>query len=212
MSNLYAADYAADAKRIPVWSKAPEVASRFTAWGSAPVNDQDDFEPEPEIEVAPAFDLDEERSQAFSDGYAAGIEAGRHEIEPEREAFRAFATSLASLQPEPTQGLGAMIAATVERLLVEVMGEVEMDRETLLARAQAAAALIGDETKPSVLKLNAADVSRLQGVELPVALAVDPFLAPGEMRLETGSGSIEDGPKVRLQRLRAAFERISDVK
>lgn len=213
MSNLFAADYAASATRIPVWSKAPEApASRFTAWGSTPVNDEDDFEPEPVFEPEPSIDIERERTEAFGDGYAAGVDAGRREIEPERDAFRTFASSLAVLQPEPTQGLGAMIAATVERLLVEVMGEVEMDRTTLLARAQAAAAMIGEETRPSVLKLNAADVARLQGTDLPVALAVDPLLAPGEMRLETGSGSIEDGPRVRLQRLRAAFERISDAR
>jgi flagellar assembly protein FliH len=79
----------------------------------------------------------------------------------------------------------------------------------LIDRAQAAAALIGDETRPSVLKLHPDDLARIESAELPIAAEADPTLSPGELRLETGTGSIEDGPGLRLERLRSALDRIA---
>jgi flagellar assembly protein FliH len=102
-----------------------------------------------------------------------------------------------------------MIAATVERLLHQVVGEVEICPATLIDRAQAAAALIGDEVRPAVLKLNAQDLARLDPAELPLPAEADPMLSPGELRVETANGSIEDGPGLRLERLRVALDRVA---
>ncbi len=153
-----------------------------------------------------------EAAESFADGYAAGVETGHREADAEKMALQKLAIGLEMLRPEPTQGLGAMIAATVERLLVELMGEVEMSRDTLVARAQAAAALIGEETRPGRLRLNPADAMRLSGVDLPVAVEPDAGLPAGEMRLDTGTGTIEDGPSIRLERLRGALDRIAGAR
>jgi flagellar assembly protein FliH len=205
----------ANAERCSVWTK-PDAGgpAPFVAWGQALRQafeaPQDDFErPEEQPEPEPQIDVEAIRAEAMAQGFAAGIDAGRREAETERQALRQLAAGLESLKAEPTLGLGMMIAATVERLLHQVVGEVEVCRETLMDRAQAAAALIGDETRPAVLKLNPADLARLDGAELPVAAEPDAMLQPGELRLETVNGSIEDGPGLRLERLRSALDRIA---
>lgn len=200
------------ARRVSVWTQ-PDASGPgpFVAWGQALRQafevPQDAMEIPEEIE--PPIDIEAIRAEAMAQGFAAGIEAGRREADAERAALRDLAANLEGLKAEPTLGLGMMIAATVERLLHQVVGEVEVCRETLMDRAQAAAALIGDETRPAVLKLNPADLARLDGAELPVPAEADPMLAPGELRLETANGSIEDSPGLRLERLRVALDRIA---
>ncbi|WP_019833824.1 FliH/SctL family protein [Sphingomonas sp. PR090111-T3T-6A] len=211
MSNLFAAERAASATAVPVWTQ-PRRTAPFTSWHEA-LQDQGepdcDVEPEVEPEEEERVDIDAVRAASIAQGYAAGLEAGRREADKERDALERLALGLQMLRPEPTQGLGAMIATTVERLVRQVMGEVDVDVGTLMDRAQAAAALIGEETRPTVLKLNPADISRLNSAELPVSIEADPTLAPGDLRLETGAGAIEDGASVRLERLRAALDRVA---
>jgi flagellar assembly protein FliH len=206
----------AGAQRVSVWTQ-PDAGGPppFVAWGQAlreafEAPAENDVEmPEELFEPEPQIDVEAIRAEAMAQGFAAGIEAGRREANDERVALRVLASNLESLKAEPTMGLGMMIAATVERLLHQVVGEVEVCRETLMDRAQAAAALIGDETKPAVLKLNPDDLARLDGAELPVRAEGDAMLQPGELRLETAGGAIEDGPGLRLERLRAALDRIA---
>lgn len=211
MSNAFAG-----AQRCGVWTQ-PDVAAPapFVAWGAAlrqafevPVEEMILEEEAPE----PTIDIEAIRAEAMAQGFAAGIEAGRREADKEREALHRLASGLEHLRPEPAQGLGAMIAATVERLLKDVVGTVAVDLDTLVARATAAAAMIGEETRPSILKLNPDDLQRLAGVDLPVAAAPDATLAPGSLRLETSAGSIEDGPAVRLDRLKLALDRIAGTR
>ncbi|MDH7639618.1 FliH/SctL family protein [Sphingomonas oryzagri] len=207
-----------NAERCSVWTK-PNASgpAPFVAWGTAlreafETPAENDIEvPEAlfEPELEPQIDIEAIRAEAMAQGFAAGIEAGRREANDEKVALRVLASNLDVLKAEPTLGLGVMIAATVERLLHQVVGEVEVCRETLMDRAQAAAALIGDETRPAVLKLNPDDLARLDGAELPVHAEADAMLQPGELRLETAGGAIEDGPGLRLERLRAALDRIA---
>jgi flagellar assembly protein FliH len=199
----------AGAERCAVWTQPRvDAPAPFRAWGEAL---RQAFQtPEDEMDIPePAIDIEQVRADAMAQGFAAGIEAGRREADAEREALKRLASGLESLRAEPTQGLGMMIAATVERLLHQVVGEVDVCRETLIDRAQAAAALIGDETRPALLKLNPADFARIDSAELPVVAEADPMLAPGELRLETANGSIEDGPGLRLERLRSALDKIA---
>ena len=208
MSNPFAG-----AQRCGVWTQ-PDVAAPapFVAWGAALRQAFEVPQDEMIIEEEPAIDIEAIRAEAMAQGFSAGIEAGRREADKEREALRALAAGLEHLRPEPTQGLGAMIAATVERLLKDVVGEAAVDLDTLVARANVAAAMIGEETRPSILKLNPDDLKRLAGVELPVAAAPDATLAPGSLRLETSAGSIEDGPAVRLDRLKLVLDRIAGTR
>ncbi len=199
----------ASARRVAVWTQ-PQARgpAPFTAWGEAL---RTAFEPPAsDIELPePPIDIEAERTEAFGDGYEAGLAEGRAEAEPEKTALAKLAGALDALRPEPSRALGSMIAATVERLLVELMGQVAIDRDTLIARAEAAAALIGEETRPALLRLNPADAARLAGVTLPVPIEADPAIGAGALRLETGNGWIEDSPALRLEKLRGALDRVA---
>lgn len=152
-------------------------------------------------------------TEAEPDAFALGVEEGRRaaeaELAEEREAVIRLARTLETLRPEPTNALALLLAETVDRLVREIVGEVAVDPTRLLARAKAAAALIGENVEPSKLRAHPDDVATLQAADLQIEIAADPALARGTLVIETGHGWIEDGPAVRLERLRAALDRMA---
>lgn len=175
----------------------------FTPWGAAPAD------PQGEADVfGAALDLEAVRAEAFALGWDEGRRTMELEFAAERESLLKLAQSLDVLQPEPTNALALLLAETVDRLVRQVVGEVAIDPDRLTARAAAAAALIGEETEPGRLRVHPDDLALLGGAALPVPLVADPALERGAILLETGLGWIEDGPAVRLERLRAELDRM----
>ncbi|MBV9843435.1 MAG: hypothetical protein JOY99_18180 [Sphingomonadaceae bacterium] len=211
MSRLLSAEQCGSAARRPVWSK-PEEAPRFAAWSSesiarvvaaaVPVGDAECGLPV----VEEIVDIEQVRADAFAAGFDEGQRVLLEAVQQERMALAELAGALDALQPEPTAALATLLAETVDRLVRQIVGQVTLDAETLLARCEAAAQLIGDEVKPATLRLNPADADRLGGATLPVPLLADEAIAPGTLLLETAQGWIEDGPAVRLERLRNALD------
>ena len=148
----------------------------------------------------------------IAQGYADGLNEGRRlamiELEEERSALARLAESLESLKPQNSDGLAALLAATVKRLVAQVVGETEIDAATLAERAQAVAAMIAEETSPKRLRLHPTDLARLSDANIAVEMVADPMLAPGTIMLDTGAGWVEDGPNVRLEKLRNALDRM----
>jgi flagellar assembly protein FliH len=105
--------------------------------------------------------------------------------------------------------LALMLAETIDRMVREIVGEVEIDGLRLLTRAKAAAALIGEASQPARLRVHPADVALFAEAELDIAVEADPQLARGTVLLETAEGWIEDGPAVRLDRLRAELDKMA---
>ena len=199
-----------DAQPVPVWTRpshqrfAPVQPGSprpgFSAWVDGAAEEQS---PRP---------LDPGAQSLMEQGYALGLAEGKRAAEAalaqERAAMADLVRALEALQPEPPTALAAMLSATVRRLVAQIMGEVEIDADLLGERVQAIAVLIADETTPSRLRLNPADAARLQGLPIGVDVLPDPTLAPGAILLETGSGWIEDGPAIRLEKLRLALDRL----
>ena len=173
----------------------------FTPWGSSQ---------EPTVDESPVTSLDLEtvRTEAFARGWEEGKNAAELEFGGEREALARLAEALASLRPESSNALALVLAETVERLVRQIVGTTEIDRATLVARAEAAAALVADEVAPARLRLHPDDVPLIEGAHIPVPLVADATLARGTLVLETGQGWIEDGPAIRLERLRAELDRM----
>jgi flagellar assembly protein FliH len=146
---------------------------------------------------------------AYARGLADGRATVEAEVAAERHALIALAESLQSLRPEPTLPLAMLLAETVDRLVREVVGEVEIDAVRLLARCKAAAALVGEATEPARLRLHPDDAALLADAALDVAIEPDAALARGAVLLETSDGWVEDGPAVRLERLRAALDQVA---
>jgi flagellar assembly protein FliH len=155
---------------------------------------------------------EQERARIQEEAFALGCEEGRKTVEAEfaaeRDALGRLAESLAVLRPEPANALALLLAETVDRLVRQVVGEVEVDANLLLARAKAAASLIGKDVEPTRLRAHPDDIPYLEAGQLDIALHPDPTLGRGSIILETGHGWIEDGPAVRLDRLRAELDKM----
>ena len=213
-----------DASRVPVWTRpsgggftarGAGEAGGFSAWAQSedhPLHAQQadhGFHGNASNDVADAEAL-------IAQGYADGLNEGRRlamiEMEDERAALQRLAASLEHLNPQGSDGLAAMLANSVKRLVTQIVGEVEINADTLLERTQAVAAMIAEETAPSRLRLHPTDVVRLQGAPISVDMVGDPMLAPGTIVLDTGTGWVEDGPHVRLEKLRAQLDRLGAPK
>ena len=167
---------------------------------------------------APGNDTDgpitaaQQRARIQEEAFALGCEEGRKTVEAEfaaeRDALGRLAESLAVLRPEPANALALLLAETVDRLVRQVVGEVDIDADLLLARAKAAAQLVGKDVEPTRLRAHPEDIVYLEAAHLEVPLQADPSLSRGEIVLETGHGWIEDGPAVRLDRLRAELDKM----
>lgn len=205
-----------DAARVPVWTRPSQGGftpratngSRFSAWAESDGGDHG-FRSNASNDVADAEAL-------IAQGYADGLNEGRRlamiELEEERAALQRLAAGLECLNPHGSDGLAAMLANSVKRLVTQIVGEVEINADTLLERTQAVAAMIAEETAPTRLRLHPTDVVRLKGANIAVDLIGDPLLAPGTIVLDTGSGWVEDGPHVRLEKLRAQLDRLGAPK
>jgi flagellar assembly protein FliH len=157
--------------------------------------------------------VEQQRLRIEAEAYARGYDEARASLEQELAAERAaiarLAASLEVLKPEPTNALALLLAETVDRLVREIIGTVEIDSGLLLERARAAAALIGENVEPSRLIVHPEDLALLESAGLRVELSADPALPRGSVVLETGHGWIEDGPAVRLERLRAELDKMA---
>jgi flagellar assembly protein FliH len=170
--------------------------------------------PDSKIDIdMPPMTPEQERLRARADAYEQGVAEGRATVEAEfaaeRDAIARLAGALEVLKPEPTNALALLLAETVDRLVREVVGEVEIDANRLLARAKAAAELVGENVEPSKLRAHPDDIHYLEPATLVPVLQADPSLPRGTLVLETGHGWIEDGPEIRLERLRAALDKMA---
>src|SRR3954464_39775 len=156
---------------------------------------------------------EQERARIQQAAFALGCEEGRKTVEAEfaaeRDALARLAESLTMLRPEPANALALLLAETVDRLVRQVAGEVEIDAHLLLARANAAAELVGKDVEPTRLRAHPDDIPYLEAGRLEGPLRAGPSLTRGSIVLETGHGWIEDGPAVRLDRLRAELDKMA---
>jgi len=212
MSKIASAAFT-DAARVPVWTRPSASGftaragetSGFSAWTQADGAPDHAFQSAASNDVADAEAL---MAQGYADGLSEGRRLAMIELEEERAALARLAASLEALRPQDSDGLAALLSTTVKRLVTQIVGEVEINADTLAERVQAVAAMIAEETAPKRLRLHPTDAVRLQGTHFAVEIVGDPMLAPGTIILDTGSGWVEDGPHVRLEKLRAQLDRL----
>jgi flagellar assembly protein FliH len=162
--------------------------------------DNDDF---PEDPLAQAAEVE---AGAYARGYEEGRATAEAEFAAERDALARLAETLEVLQPQPANALALLLAETVDRLVREIVGQVEVDPIALLARAKAAAEIVAREAEPTRLHAHPDDLVHLEQARLDLIFEADPSLPRGTIVLETGEGWIEDGPTIRLERLRAELD------
>lgn len=201
MSNLWTPDVAGVAASLGSFVLSRRDPS-FTPWrGRAD-------EPETEGEGDPVDPLDEARQEGFVQGYDEGRRQAELVLDAEREAIAKLAEALPVLQADPPGVLAQLLAETVERLVRDIVGNSPVEPELLRSRAEAAAALVREEMEPARMRLHPQDLPVLEGAGLPLDLVADAELQRGTIVVETAKGWIEDGPVIRLERLRAALDRM----
>ena len=163
---------------------------------------------EPEASEAATIDLEMIRDRAFADGYAEGRRTLEKEVDAEREAVARLAEMLEQYRPEPPAELARLLAETVDRLVRQIVGEVVIDSTLLDKRVAVVAQLIADAAQPRRMRLHPDDIERLRGADLDVEIIADASMLPGSVFVETGTGWVEDGPDVGLEKLRQALDRM----
>lgn len=162
--------------------------------GEAP----DDAEPVDPIEQA--------ARDAFLQGFREGERVTR-EAQTLDEAARAdLATAIGQIAQSGEGALATMLSQAVSRLVGQIIGEVPIDETLLQERCTAVAAYIGGDEAQAVLEVNPQDMPLLDGAAMGVTLAPNPELSRGSVRLATADGWVEDGPDVRLARLKTLMD------
>jgi flagellar assembly protein FliH len=210
LSEAWTHEWREAATRVDAWAR-PAPTANFTPWGSDgthPRRRASDFAPTPPParESNAAVDIDSLRAEAFAEGFEQGRQTVIAEFARDREALAQLIRAAEALQPEPAGPLAAVLAETVTRLVRQIVGEVSIDPAMLKERAETIAELVTAESGPARLRMNPDDIAMLEGVDLGIPVAPDHHLSSGTIVLENGEGWIEDGPQVRLARLRTQLD------
>lgn len=154
----------------------------------------------------PGSNLADEAS-ATVDDYGQGFENGRRASEEafaiERAALLDLMEKANALRPEPSEELALLIGETVYRLVSDIVGQVDIDRDCLARRARAAAGIVAECDNARTLCVNPDDVALLDGFETTLTIVGDPSLPRGDLRIDCSAGWIEHGTSLYLDALRS---------
>lgn len=207
LSNIWGAEVVQDVAPVAVAGFRPVDGGGFRSLYTAPSGPQAGTMRNGVIEAEPEFDpMEEARMEAFTMGFDEGCRVTAQTHADDADACARLSQALEMLAPAPSGMLSTMLSATVVRLVEQIVGEVEIDIERLVQRCDAVAAFIEDNEGKSALHLHPDDVTLLEGEAIGVKLVPDNSMQRGCVRLETADGWVEDGPDVRLSRLRALLD------
>lgn len=204
MSRIWSAASAADIAIVPT-AGAGQGGGIFRSLYSAPVSMTATLVAEPHFEEE-QDPIEQARIEAFTMGFEEGGRLAAEAAELDVSARARLAEALETLAPAPSGMLSTMLSATVVRLVEQIVGEVEIDIDRLVERCDTVAAFIEDGEKKGALYLHPEDLPLIEGYAVAVPLVPHPAMQRGCVRLETAEGWVEDGPDVRLSRLRALFD------
>jgi len=144
--------------------------------------------------------------EAFVQGFQEGERITRAALERDNAARAELAAAMTLLAEAGEGTLAALLSEAVIRLVTQIIGDVPIDAATLTARCEAVAACIDSDESRAVIEVNPEDLPLLEMERIGVALAPNADLPRGSVRLATSDGWVEDGPDVRLARLKALMD------
>lgn len=208
LSRIWGAEAVQDVASISMAGVKQVTSNGFRSLYTAPPGAQtaamraaNSVAPEPEVDP-----VEEARMEAFAQGFDEGCRVTGEAMDADTTARHRLAEAMELLTPAPSGMLSTMLSATVVRLVEQIVGEVEIDIERLLQRCDAVAAFIDDNDAKSALHLHPEDIALVEGENIAVRLVPDAAMHRGCVRLETADGWVEDGPDVRLSRLREMLD------
>ncbi len=160
-----------------------------------------------EMPAEPATDpLEDAAHEGFLQGFREGERIAREAADADNEARLQLAAAVQHVAQSGEGTLAAMLSQAVVRLVGQIMGEVSIDEALLKDRCTAVAACIDSDEARAVIEVNPEDMHLLEKEATGVTLAANPDLPRGSVRLATSDGWVEDGPDVRLARLKALLD------
>lgn len=150
--------------------------------------------------------MEQARVEAFTMGFEEGRRLTEESFSADQDVCQRLADALEQLAPASSGTLSTILSAAVIRLVGQIVGEVEIDGELLLERCHTVAAFIEDTDTKQALHVHPEDLPLISGSEIGVPVVADAGLRRGSVRLDTADGWIEDGPDVRLSRLKAMLD------
>lgn len=158
---------------------------------------------EPDLAIDP---IEEAAREAFLQGFREGERVAREAAQADEAARQALAMAIQQIAQAGEGTLASMLSQAVIRLVAQIMGEVSIDETVLKERCAAVAACMDGDDMRAVLEVNPQDMPLLEEEAMGVTLAANPDLSRGSVRLATADGWVEDGPDVRLGRLKALLD------
>ena len=156
--------------------------------------------------VAPVDPIEQAAQEAFVQGFQEGERITREAAELNNATREQLTIAVQALAQAGEGALATLISQAVIRLVGQIIGEVPIDKDVLKARCEAVAGCIDGNDSPAKLEVNPEDLPLLQSEALGVMLVGNPALSRGSVRLATADGWIEDGPDIRLDRLKALMD------
>ncbi|MCW2348667.1 MULTISPECIES: flagellar biosynthesis protein [unclassified Sphingobium] len=221
MSRIWSADSVSGAAPLESWGNFGSVGrdgrgfrhlyaeeQGHRAWnvtfpgGSGPGGDYD----ETLAVQAPVDPIEEAARDAFVQGFQEGERITREAAEQDDAARRELAAAVLALGKVDEGAFATLLSQAVIRLVGQIVGEVPIDADVLRARCEAVAACIDTDDAKARLEVNPEDLPLLQAEPLRFSLAASADVPRGSVRLATAEGWIEDGPDVRLARLKALMD------
>ncbi len=144
--------------------------------------------------------------EAFVQGFREGERVTRETLESDDRARIEIAEALKAMALTGEGTLATLLSQAVIRLVGQIAGEVPIDQALLQQRCAAVAACIDDDAGKATLEVSPEDIALIDDAALGVALTPNPALPRGSVRLATPDGWVEDGPDVRLSRLKALMD------
>ncbi|OAN57702.1 MULTISPECIES: FliH/SctL family protein [unclassified Sphingobium] len=204
MSRIWGAEAVQDVAPVAVAGFRPAEGGFRSLYTAPPGQQTAAMRAVPDV---PEVDLIEEaRMEAFTLGFDEGCRVTGEAQAADADARTRLAEALELLAPAPSGMLSTMLSATVVRLVEQIVGEVEIDMERLVQRCDTVAAFIESNQDRSALHVHPDDAELLRDEAIGVPMVADKTMHRGCVRLETADGWVEDGPDVRLSRLRALMD------
>lgn len=206
MSRIWGAEAIQDAAPVAVGGFRGMETAGFRSLYTAPPGQLTAAMRGPVVDAEESDPIEDARMEAFTLGFDEGCRVTAEANADAAQAQGRLAEALELLAPAPSGMLSTMLSATVVRLVEQIVGEVEIDLDRLTQRCDTVAAFIESNQDRSALHVHPDDATLLEGEAIGVPLVADRTMQRGCVRLETADGWVEDGPDVRLARLRALLD------
>lgn len=149
-------------------------------------------------------------SAGYEQGVADATAAAQAAGERDRALLATLAAELGAAARIDRETIASQLRQTVLMLVEQLVGEIGVSPERLVARVEAASELLADAHESAMLRVHPDDVVLLtEALPSTIFPVGDSNVARGSFVLEAASTIVEDGPALWLEQLGQAIDRVA---